>query len=161
MKRFIVHSIIAAAAISALPAVSSAQALSREQVQNLQRTINNARSRIDSILARTRTRFEVDAPARTRLIEASGSLAAAANEVTAIVAIQEGVSGEGVDRLPEHFVRACTKSAIAKSQLARARVLAVQPPRESLAPFGPDIQDVEAELSSLRGPVSDGGAECP
>lgn len=141
---------------------ASQPSISAPQAERLRATIHHARDRVASILQRARSgggRHENDALAEPRLNDAYASLnqaAEAADDATKILNTPPVDFGRASFR----FTQACGKSAIARSQVARARIGAAAPPPGKYTVFLADFDEVVTELQELRKPFPD-GVGCP
>lgn len=94
--------------------------------------------------------YENDPPALNRLALANISL-----EKAAVLAedAEEAFSLLDFDFGNFNFVKSCSQAAISRSRIARANILAIQPPVGFLMAFSTEMLDIVDELADLKNDV--------
>jgi hypothetical protein len=166
MKTTLLRAIIAVAPAMAFQTVAHAQTVTMDQALRLQATINESKQNVEFLIDQAGgSDFvgpevpENDPVALNRLLTSSSSLNTASNFVNALVTTL-ATTPTDFPTIQLQFVHACTFSAVAKSQVAMARLAALQPPPGTLGAFSAVFGTVIVALDSLRAP-SPVGVGCP
>ena len=133
------------------------------QARQLRSVINSARQRLDSLIVKARggsfgPTHEMDAPALNLLLMAGSNLNTAGEQADTL---NDQIAANPLDpQAPITFARACSHSAVSRSQVARARLAAASLPVENLLPSDPQFPLLVGELQGLRSPPPL-GVGCP
>lgn len=162
MKSKFWQSIVIAAATLGTAATASAQTPTLENARRLKGVIDDAKQRVDDLIARGRGSGgnEDDLLALPPLLEASSSLFNAGVWADALIQNLTPPGFPNFSLAGFQFARACTFTGLARSQVARSRLGAAVPPIGFLTTTDPQYGLVINELSALRS-APPFGVGCP